>query len=237
MAVGLSFGQAREHVLSELGGEAVGDESRLELIMQAALVEISNRLAINREQRVTIPLSLSEGEASYILPGDCSQVLDVRISGRSIPQLPPQRDLDAEAPLSVNDWPSFWWVNQDPVPTLLFEPAPDASVTAYLEYVSVVDIDLYDLDESDERVWRMIPLPVEVHPAFVQYVLGRAMFKSDPGLGAGISNAALAEILDWRTQRARSRKKLLVLNSEASRRERTMEAFENDAARWRPMYD
>lgn len=236
MATGLSYGQAREHVLNELGGEAVGDESRLELIMQAALVEVAKKLAINRDQRVTIPFTLVEGTATYTLPGDCSRVVEVRIDGRPIPELPPLRDTEATVNLGINDWPAFWWVNRDPLAVLTFEPAPDADVTAYVEYVSTVDIDLYDLDDNGERVWRTIALPVEVHPAFIEYCLGRAMAKTDPGTGVMIANAALSEIISWRTEDAKSRKPRLALNSMAARRTRSMDAWENDAAQFRPNY-
>lgn len=236
MANGLSFGQAREHVLDELGGEAVGDEARLELIMQAALVEVAKKLAINRDQRVTIAFTLEEDTATYTLPGDCSKVVEVRVDGRAIPERPPIHDINAVVNLDVNNWPSFWWVNFDPVPELVFEPAPDAEITAYVEYVSTVDIDLYDLDGDGERVWRTIPLPVEVHPAFIQYCLGRAMVKIDPGAGAMIANAALGEIMSWRTEEAKSRRPRLALNSQVSRRTRSMDAWENDAAQFRPNY-
>lgn len=229
---GLSYGQARQHVLGELGGEAVGDESRLELLMQAALVEISNELDIVREQRVTTPYVLTDGEQAYSLPSDCSRPISLKIDNILVPRGTPTDD---EATLDAEGRPAFWWEDAYNA-TFVVEPAVEDETTAILEYIVTVDTTLYDLNGSGQRVWRYIALPEEVHYAFVKYCTGQAMMRSDPGLAAMYANSGMAEIRAWKNRKARSATTTLVLNGDAGRTPRSMNAWEDDAARFRPTY-
>jgi hypothetical protein len=232
---GLSYGQARQFVLGELGGEAVGDESRLELLMQAALVEISNELDIVREQRTTATYTLEPEVQSYAFPAECSRPVDIRISGRTIPRGTPFKDLTQEAQLDINGFPAFWWEDVDNA-SFIVEPAVDSEKTAVLEYVERVDAVLYDLNQAGERVWRYIDLPEEVHYSFVKYCTGQAMIRSDPGLAVVYINSSLGEIRNWKNRKARSATTMLSLGSDTARRGRSMDAWEDDAARFHPNF-
>ena len=220
------FGHVRDYVLGQIGGTRP-DEARLRILMQAGLVQVASRLRFLDEVRLTADIDLTKDVDTYDKPVGASRIVSVKIGPWVI--YPAQK---ARVEYTVDDRPHSYRVDGEKI---IFAAAPGADMTAKVTYIADVDTTLYDLDELDQIVWRYVPFPDQIVPAYMELVLGRALEMSDPGLAAMKVNSAMSQIEEWRITQNLSHSQNIQLNGAAlnsRRRDRFNRSWENDPARF-----
>ena len=168
MGAGLSYGEVAAQVDVKCDDL---DESRLLAIMEQCLREMWGNVCECPEYQVSGYITVQPGKCDYPL------VLDDGTALNQVQQMLDEtscRDLECLTDLSercssTTGSPEQFEVWAD---TITLFPTPDSGTRLFVHGYRELDCDILTMDEEMVRNWQNIDLPVELHTAYMNCVLG-----------------------------------------------------------------
>jgi len=181
-----SYGEVRGYVVSRAGAV---DQTIIEDLMVQSLLDI-NRDMGRQEDLVTVAVAVTSGDAFYDVPATIEKVLSI-LDADGCPMARHEPGCSCTTatwgrPYTCGCY-SITNVNYANETTykidgtvITFFPTPTAAASYSVKGLGPLNTTLYDMD-GQNRVWRWVNLPTDLHECYANRVLGMAIADFDPG--------------------------------------------------------